>query len=733
MRRIAWAAAPLLLAALLFNLRLLIAEPDPQLPQPANRTLVGDGVQVDFSINPPVSQPGESVSIDLIVANSGLETASPIVTAVIPQGMLLDWRDLPPSATVNFQTGVLRWQPRVRAQSTVDVSIPLQVVVADVAEPLNQLSATLNDGWRQYDFAAEYWVGVLPSATILSPDSVSVGQPVQLSADIGGSGPTVQQWNLGDGRYFRAENPTTIYAGVGQYEIELQVSNPVGMTTATTLIDVVASPNAHFELSDTTPAVGQPVLFQDRSGGVAPLTYLWDFGGGFELGSAEMLHQFDAPGIYDVRLRVANDAGESETLMSVVVGEPPAADMVLPDSGIEGELIGGTALGDESIIQYAWSMGDGAIYAGDRIKHRYSDSGGYTVSMTASNDYGDTVISRVLQIESRDRFDIFMPFAVVVTNDAQTVADPATQLAQAIPASAIDLDSAQISAELTPAEQLLSYVNAARAQAGLNPLSYSYELSIAAQRHTNDMALAKFTGHTGSDGSRPYERQIDAGFAGYYAGEATAWGFNGAEGAVNFWINSPSHRPIVLNPLATEIGLGFTVDFDAPNVWYWTTEFGSLANANVYPSLPTATPLPPLPVLPTSTFVPPTLAPTNTPLPATATNAPSLATSTPLPATNTPVAPRLATTTPLPLPTAELEPTELPPTATEEATSEPPTATSEPTKALEATATPDASPTPTATTTSELSPTPTGAPATAVPTNAIPTIIPIPTTTPVSP
>jgi hypothetical protein len=126
-----------------------------------------------------------------------------------------------------------------------------------------------------------------------------------------------------------------------------------------------------------------------------------------------------------------------------------------------------------------------------------------------------------------------------------------------------------------PVGQLLLYVNEARRQFDLPPLRESVQLSAAAQKHTDDMAFARHTQHVGSDGSSPAERQLWHGYLQGYSGEATAWGFPDPRQAVEFWVNSPGHRPIILNRYATEVGLGYTQDNSAPSVWYWTTEFGN--------------------------------------------------------------------------------------------------------------------------------------------------------------
>ena len=125
-------------------------------------------------------------------------------------------------------------------------------------------------------------------------------------------------------------------------------------------------------------------------------------------------------------------------------------------------------------------------------------------------------------------------------------------------------------------DQLLWYVNEARRQSGLGSVVWSRQLSKAAQLHSDDLAVNHLTGHMGSDGSMPPDRWERSNYQnGFYVAEATAWGFNSARGAVNFWLTSPDHRGIVLHPQATEIGVAQSTNYDAPHAWYWVTEFAS--------------------------------------------------------------------------------------------------------------------------------------------------------------
>ena len=89
-------------------------------------------------------------------------------------------------------------------------------------------------------------------------------------------------------------------------------------------------------------------------------------------------------------------------------------------------------------------------------------------------------------------------------------------------------------------------------------------LTVAAQRHANDMLRSGVSGHVGSDGSSPAARIADAGYtrAGY-TGEVVYWGTGSAATpsvAVDRWMDSPPHRAIILNCAFTAAGFATASD-----------------------------------------------------------------------------------------------------------------------------------------------------------------------------
>ena len=105
---------------------------------------------------------------------------------------------------------------------------------------------------------------------------------------------------------------------------------------------------------------------------------------------------------------------------------------------------------------------------------------------------------------------------------------------------------------------LLNEINATRAANGCGPVAPNPQLTASAARHANDMLRSGVAAHTGSDGSSVAQRVTDAGYTSYSdLGEIVFWA-NGPGGspaaAVNWWMNSPSHRAIITDCALTEAG-----------------------------------------------------------------------------------------------------------------------------------------------------------------------------------
>lgn len=113
-----------------------------------------------------------------------------------------------------------------------------------------------------------------------------------------------------------------------------------------------------------------------------------------------------------------------------------------------------------------------------------------------------------------------------------------------------------------------SLTSVARKKAGCAPLVLNAQLSLAAQRHANDMAAKKYFSHTSKDGTTWINRIKAAGYA-KPGGENIARGYATPTAVVNAWLASPGHKANIVNCKFKAIGVGWAA---AGN--YWVQDFG---------------------------------------------------------------------------------------------------------------------------------------------------------------
>jgi uncharacterized protein YkwD/PKD repeat protein len=516
-------------------------------------------LELEMTLSSWASSPGDNVSIMLSLINRGATAAMPEVTIQMPDQVLLDVATLPSGSFYNFQSRTVSWQPYVEPWGGLSqIELWVSVSVAELNQPEQSIVATVNYNGLEWNQSTTMWIGVLPQAL----------------------GPITQLWTLDDGRVIDAKDPVVVFASPGSHTVNLQISNPLGSAVASGQIEISPNPIALFSVQDSTSVVGAPIAFFNESGGAEPVTYNWNFGDGSISTDRNPTHHYETPGVYQVSLRVQNDYGSSENYSFVEIGNPPSLELAISDNGQAGQLLYGQALIDGATTSVSWDMGDGRKYQGPDVGHIFWLPGDYVVTVTATNEFGMTQVSQWIRVAA-GTLHYYLPFIIRGGSSdlplgTEAVQGESTETINVGLGPQPELLPIEFSPGTTIAEQLFIYINEARGLFNLRPLSYVHSLSVAAQGHTDDMAAYGYTGHTGSDGSSPAYRLQLAGYTGGYGGEATAWGMSNALDPVQFWLTSPGHRAIILNPAVTEVGVGYTVDYNAPNVWYWTAEFASL-------------------------------------------------------------------------------------------------------------------------------------------------------------
>jgi uncharacterized protein YkwD len=134
--------------------------------------------------------------------------------------------------------------------------------------------------------------------------------------------------------------------------------------------------------------------------------------------------------------------------------------------------------------------------------------------------------------------------------------------------------------DLSNEQAIADLINGQRGAHGLAALPQVPELVQASRRHSRDMADNNFTGHTGSDGSNAGQRMQEAGYEWAACGEIIGWGFGGDPARmVDWWMNSPTHRAIILSGSYQHFGVGYAVNHSSDWGHYWTVDFGIPATA----------------------------------------------------------------------------------------------------------------------------------------------------------
>ena len=169
-------------------------------------------------------------------------------------------------------------------------------------------------------------------------------------------------------------------------------------------------------------------------------------------------------------------------------------------------------------------------------------------------------------------------FAAAAVTLAAALFSPADALA----ANCANADANPNDISVTQARNAtLCLLNVERRQRGIRPLKDNDKLTLASQRHANDMSRRHYFEHGDFVGRIKKARYL-RGARGYTLGENIAWGswdYATPANIVDAWMHSQGHKDNILNGRFREIGLG--VARGAPvggqqNAGTYVTDFGTV-------------------------------------------------------------------------------------------------------------------------------------------------------------
>jgi len=272
-----------------------------------------------------------------------------------------------------------------------------------------------------------------PEILGVEPAIVYTGQETTFVADVEGVKPTEYSWDFGGGATpgtSDEESPTVTVGAIGTYSASLSVSNEYGSDSFEWSLDIISPAPVINSVEPTNGFAGEWITMTADLLGAPPFQYAWMFDNAAEPSISSLASPtifLTTPGVYDMRLTVSNEFGDSEYNWSFWVYEGvPQILEVSPLVAPNGREItfSATVIGRET-LHYMWDFGDGATpklaFEENPTVTTNPSSGKYSGSLTVVNDLGEDVFPFTLNV-------IASPFPPVIESVTPTEGDSGEEI-----------------------------------------------------------------------------------------------------------------------------------------------------------------------------------------------------------------------------------------------------------------------------------------------------------------
>ncbi|MDD3135788.1 MAG: DUF2341 domain-containing protein, partial [Methanoregula sp.] len=225
---------------------------------------------------------------------------------------------------------------------------------------------TVGSGIPVGNFSANVTTSTAPPLSVQFTDTTTVN-------------PTAWYWDFGDNATSAEQNPVHTYTAIGNYTVNLTVSNSYGSTSCVKTGYISVSngiPVANFIASWTSGYAPLHIQFIDTST-VNPTSWAWDFGDGTTSTNQNPVHTYGAVGNYTVTLTATNGYGSNPITKTdyIYVGTGysqnftfTASDQAVYQQEVVIHRTEGTNFEEDINGWKLWH-----VYVGDRCREDYSD------------------------------------------------------------------------------------------------------------------------------------------------------------------------------------------------------------------------------------------------------------------------------------------------------------------------------------------------------------------------
>jgi gliding motility-associated-like protein len=235
-----------------------------------------------------------------------------------------------------------------------------------------------------------------PTVDFTSSNTAACKPPLSVTFQDASAVPiTKWEWDFGDGSTGTGSPVTHQYNSAGNFNVSITFTDNKGCEGKLTKPAVIKIEPPTVKITNLlaggcVPYTHVPTAAVTALDGVA--TYSWDFGDGTVItgSNPNPPHTYTTTGVYDVKLTITTNGGCTATATDaggVKVGTPPATNFSMSASDVcASDTMHFTDLTPPPVDEWLWKFGDGGTSIQQNPTHVFSDSGTFTVKLTAFNN-----------------------------------------------------------------------------------------------------------------------------------------------------------------------------------------------------------------------------------------------------------------------------------------------------------------------------------------------------------